>query len=148
VNTPPSPVDQILALLTGGATRLVQERCGKSHLTGADYRATFTVDRKDVREYVETCGLPMGTWSSSAASSDGLYLIELDGRYATYYQERGIAFTETLHATRAQAELAVADLLLNASGTGLFTADVARQAVQKPHWWRRLLKLSHRENSE
>jgi hypothetical protein len=148
VNAPPSPVDQILALLTGGATRLVQERCGKSQLTGADYQATFTVDRKDVREYVKTCGLPTGAWSSFTASADGLYLIELDGWYATYYQERGIAFTETLHATKVQAELAVADLLLSASGTGLFTAGVARQAVQKVHWWRRLRKLSHRENGE
>jgi hypothetical protein len=136
VQSPPSAIEQIQALLSGHAFQFTKAVTGKSKLTGEEYKSVFTVSRQQVLDYVRTHGLPPGAWSSRPGSADGLHMIERDGKYSVYFQERGIAFDETSHKTRADAEIALAKWLLALSGTGLYATLATPTKVR---WWSRFV---------
>lgn len=48
------------------------------------------------------------------------YLIEEDGRYVVYYQERGCRFEEFRYDSRKDAELVLTGMILGPSGIGLY----------------------------
>ena len=132
----PSTLEQIQVLLSGRAFQFIRARTGTSELTGEEYKAVFTVSHQQVLDHVRTHGLPPGGWSSQPGGFDGLYMVERDGTYAVYVQERGIAFDESVHNSRADAEIAMANWLLGLSGTGLYTASFTST---KDSWWSRLI---------
>lgn len=133
---PPSTLEQIQVLLSGRAFQFVKAYTGKSELTGEEYKAVFTVSRQQVFDHVQTHGLPPGGWNSQPGGFDGLYMIERDGRFVVYFQERGIAFDESVHNSKADAEIATAKWLLGLSGTGLYTVSFTQA---KASWWSRLI---------
>ena len=126
---PPPPIEiQIHALLSGGAFRLAQEWSSSQSLTGGEYAKVFTVARQDVLRYVEAHGFPAGCFSERPGSSDGPYMIQDNGQYVVYVQERGIPFSETVHASRREADAAMVNLLLGLSGTGLYASTTFSSA--------------------
>jgi len=120
VNQPPSPERQIVALLTGRAFQLACEWTGKTTLDGGEYQHVFTVEPEAVHDYVLRKGVPTGAWSNRPASHDGLYMVEHQGKYSVYYQERGITFDESSFSSKREAEIALVDQLLAHCGAGLY----------------------------
>lgn len=50
--------------------------------------AAFTVTRQDLKDYIEEHGFPNGWWHFAERTQDGLYLVEKDGMWVMYIQER------------------------------------------------------------
>lgn len=118
--SPLSSVEQIAALLTGRAFSVVRDLYGGRQLSGTEYQDVFTVTRDDVVKHVKQQGFPAGAFSTRPRLSDGPYLIEDEGGFVVYYQERGIPFDEQRFSKRTDAEVAMVSLLLGLSGTGLY----------------------------
>ena len=117
---PPPPEIQIMALLTCRASRLTAEWAGEQFIPVGEHRTVFTVSRSDVHRYVRANGVPQGAWSDTPSSVDGLYMVESDGRYSVYLQDRGREIAGNTFRTRRTAEIALTNWLLAISGTGLF----------------------------
>lgn len=115
------PLDeQIRLLLQGKAYDTVRALFPGKQLTGGEYKEVFAVTRKDVVEYVKRKGFPPGSYSNHPGGVNGPYMIEEEGAYAVYYQERGIRFDETRYAEKVEADEGLITLLLGLSGTGLY----------------------------
>jgi hypothetical protein len=130
MKTPPSAEAQVHALLTGRAFAFTCEWTGKVSLDGSEYQEVFTVDRDTVHKFVSEHGLPSGAWSSHPQTQDGLYMIEQDGQYKVYDQERGIQFDESAFASRQDAQSDLVDRLLARSGAGLFVSQRGHQPTK------------------
>jgi hypothetical protein len=111
--------EQIKILLEGRAFKTAQSLLGGRTPTNGDYAKLFTVTRRDVQAYVRAHGLPPRACFSRPGGSDGNYLIEEDGYFVVYYQERGGRFEEFRYAERKEAELVMVGMLLGPSGIGL-----------------------------
>jgi hypothetical protein len=48
----------------------------------------YTVTRQDLKDYIEEHGYPKGWWHFTKGTQDGLYLIEREGMWVVYVQER------------------------------------------------------------
>ncbi len=111
--------EQIQIILEGRAFRVAQERLRVPSPGPADYAKLFTVSRRDIQAHVHANGLPTRAYFSRPGAADGNYLIEEDGRYTVYYQERGCRFDEFRYDDRKDAELVLVGMLLGPSGIGL-----------------------------
>lgn len=67
---PPPAAQQIAALLTGRCYLLASEWAER--LTGQN-RNVFTVTAREVLHYVNTNGIPSGSWSDRPGPDDGIY---------------------------------------------------------------------------
>jgi hypothetical protein len=114
------PDDQIRALLTGRAFSIVRAMSGDRQLSGKEYAQVFTVSRSDVLAYVRQHGFPKGSYSDRPRITDGPYMVEEEGKYVVYHQERGIRVDEASYSNKALADEAMVNLLLGLSGTGLY----------------------------
>ena len=144
---PPSEV-QVHALLTCDARRLTREWADEQFNPVGEYKTIFTVSRSEVHRYVRTNGIPKGAWSDTPSSADGLYMVENDGRFSVYLQDRGHEIAGNTFRTRREAEIALTNWLLANSGTGLFPTTHRETGATSPlqrmrsavtrFWWRRV----------
>ncbi|MBJ6802073.1 hypothetical protein [Geomonas propionica] len=51
--------------------------------------AALTVTCQDLKDYIEEHGFPTGWWHFAEGTQDGLYLVEKNGMWIVYIQERG-----------------------------------------------------------
>ena len=113
-------VEQIQIVLEGRAFRVAESRLGGKAPTASDYARIFPVTRQEIQAHVRAHGLPPHSHFSRPGSADGNYLIEEDGRYVVYYQERGCRLDEFRYSNRRDAELVLVGMLLGPSGIGLY----------------------------
>jgi hypothetical protein len=89
---------------------------GRRATSAADYRAAFTVERIDViAEIVDEPAL-LALGRNTVGPGDGLYVLEEDGGFRVYVQERGIPFHEARGLDFDQAREAVIDRVLMMNG--------------------------------
>lgn len=112
--------EQIQMILEGRAIRFAQERLGLKSPGASDFAKLFNVSRQDIQAYVRTHGLPTRACFRRPGSADGNYLIQEDGSYVVYYQERGCRFDEFRYGNLKDAELVLAGMILGPSGIGLY----------------------------
>ena len=120
----PLPVEeQIRALLQGRGFDMARSLFGLTVLSGNEYAKVFTVKREEVLAYVQEFGFPPGCYYDRPRQGDGPYMLEDEGEYVIYCQERGQRLDETRHKSKAKAQAIMVDLLLGLSGTGLYGRD-------------------------
>ena len=129
---PPLQDQQIQALLTCRATQLTLEWTGEHHIAVGDHKKVFTVTRSEVQRYVAAHGVPRGAWSDTPGSGDGLYMVENEGRFSVYLQDRGRQIAGNTFRTRRQAEIALTNWLLAINGTGLFPTTDRETGMASP----------------
>ena len=100
---PPPAAQQIAALLTGRCYLLASEWAEKDLLDGTEYRNVFTVTAREVLHYVNTNGIPSGSWSDRPGPDDGIYFLEEEQNFRVYYQERGFTSEVLCFATKEEA---------------------------------------------
>ena len=115
-----SSQEQIETLLTGKAFSLVWSLFGRKQLSGKEYGEVFTVSRQEVLDHVRQHGFPKGSYCDQPRSAEGPYMLEENGVYVIYYQERGVRAGEARYTDSASMQAAMVDLLLGLSGTGLY----------------------------
>ena len=75
---PPSPRDQIEALLTNRAYDLTSRHLGIESTSASDYRAVFTLKREQIAEYIKENGIVLEDYS---AKYHWLWLIRADEKW-------------------------------------------------------------------
>lgn len=123
--TPLSAREQMCALLTGRAFEVA------ATYNVSDYATLFTLSVEEIHEYVALNGLPDGAVMTAPDSRDGLYLVEGDGKFRVYWQDRGIVMVEHVFSVRkAAAKAAVDELLINGS-RGLYRRGKSGQVQRR-----------------
>ena len=111
--------EQIRSLLSGKACDLVESAIPSSECSTDSYRVVFTVNRREIDEYIAKNGFPEGVVRSRAGTRDGVYMIRSMFGYSVYYQERGIVMDKQFFISRTAAVKRVTDYRIGLSGTGL-----------------------------
>ncbi len=113
--TRPTRHEQAQAILQRKAARLASQILERRASTAADFAEAFTLERVDVVAEIDSVDALLAVGRNRVGPRDGLYVIEEDGGFRVYIQERGIPEREVAGLTFDEAREAVIDrvMLLN-----------------------------------
>lgn len=89
---------------------------GRRATSTADFEEAFTLEHVDLVAEISTSEAMMALGRNIVGPRDGLYVLDDEGSYRVYIQERGIALEEQRGLTFARARDAVIDRLLRLGG--------------------------------
>lgn len=112
----PTRQEQAQAILTRKARRLASSVLGRRATTAADFRDAFTLERVDIISEIPDRDALLSLGLNRVGPRDGLYVLEADGAYRVYVQERGIPVRERKGLPFDEARTAVIDELVLLNG--------------------------------
>lgn len=116
----PDKETQIKALLWGGAYDLACSTLEVSNMKHSRYSDVFTVSAAEVVEYVLKHGIPEKELIKNKKYVEGFHFFKEDGKWKTYYYERGITSDEKTFEDDTEAKKHIALTLIRLAGTGLY----------------------------
>jgi len=112
----PTRQEQAQAILHRKARRLASQILGHRATTATDFAEAFTLERVDVISEIPNAATLLGLGNTRVGPRDGLYVLEDDGRFRVYVQERGIPMREHSDLSFDEARDAVIDQLVILNG--------------------------------
>ena len=95
---------------------MASQLLGRAAVTGADFRAAFTLERIDLVAEIRTPDDLVALGYQRVGPRDGLYVLERPDGFRVYVQERGIPMRERSGLDFDQAREAVIDHLIALNG--------------------------------
>ncbi|MGI2328970.1 hypothetical protein [Planococcus sp. YIM B11945] len=111
---------QIRILLYGSALDFACKTLGVNNMMIHKYSEVFTVSNEEVYEYTVVHGLPQNEFSSKDALVEGFHYYREDGKWYTFFRERGHIFDKKYFDEEELAKRYIVKTLLQLSGTGLY----------------------------
>jgi len=112
----PTRREQAQAILQRKGARMASQILGRRATSAADYAEAFTLERIDVIAEIADEQALLAVGRNTVGPRDGLYVLEEDGTFRVYVQERGIPFYEARGLDFDQAREAVIDRVLMLNG--------------------------------
>ncbi|WP_277587422.1 hypothetical protein [Psychrobacillus antarcticus] len=111
---------QIQTLLYGNALVFACETLGVQDMRTRKYSEVFTVNNEEVYEYISIHGPPQNKSTSKGSQDEGFHYNMEDGKWFTFFRERGQIFDEKSFVDEELGKRYVVKTLLQLSGTGLY----------------------------
>ena len=112
----PTRHEQARAILERRGHRVAAEILGRRPNSAADYEEAFNIERIDLISEIPGSAELLALGSNRAGPKDGLYVLDDDGTFRVYVQERGIAMHTIIGASFDEARDAVIDHLIMLQG--------------------------------
>ncbi|MEN8115034.1 MAG: hypothetical protein ABFS21_11680, partial [Actinomycetota bacterium] len=112
----PTRQEQAQAILKRKARRLASQILGHRATTAAEFNRAFTLERVDIVSEIADAETLLSLGTNRVGPRDGLYILESEGRYRVYVQERGIPQRERFDLPFDAARDAVIDELVMLNG--------------------------------
>ncbi|MFQ5554764.1 MAG: hypothetical protein ACE5GC_05270 [Acidimicrobiia bacterium] len=112
----PTRQEQAQAILRLRAQRLASDILGRRATTVADFSEAFNLERIDLIAEIPTPTALLALGRNVVGPRDGLYVLQDDGAYRVYLQERGDSGQEIRTRSFDEAREAVIDRLLVLGG--------------------------------
>lgn len=113
----PTRQEQAVAILEGRARQLASRVLGRRANNQADFTEAFNLERVDLLSEITDETRLLGLGRNRVGPHNGLYvLIDDDGTYRCYLQERGESTTERRGMSFSEARDYVIDLVIQAQG--------------------------------
>ena len=108
---------QIKVLLDGDVLGFACKTLGVKDMKHNHYSEVFTVSKEEVYEYTLIHGIPQ---SKTPPKSEGFHYYKKDGKWYTFFRERGFTFDEKTFADDEIGRKYIVLTLLQLAGTGLY----------------------------
>lgn len=113
----PTRQEQASAILDRKARQLASEILGRRANNQADFAEAFNLERIDLLTEISDRGRLLGLGRNRVGPQNGLYvLLDDDGTYRCYLQERGVSSSERRGMSFDQAREHVIDLVIQMQG--------------------------------
>ena len=112
----PTRHDQARAILERRGHAMAAEILGRRPNSAADYEEAFTLEWVDLISEIRGPDALLALGHNRVGPKDGLYVLDDEGTYRVYVQERGIASHAVAGATFDEARDAVIDNLIMLQG--------------------------------
>jgi hypothetical protein len=112
----PTRQEQAQAILHRRARRLASISLGHRATTAADFAEAFTLEKVDLISEIPDREALLALGSNRASPRDGLYVLEDDGSFRVYVQERGIPMRERSGLSFDEARDVAIDQLVTLNG--------------------------------
>lgn len=110
---------QIQILLSGNALQFACETLGVKDMRIREYAEVFTVSMEEVYDYALKHGFPQSD-SMKNPLIEGFHYYEKDGKWHTFFRERGQTFDEKNFDDKELGKRYIIKTLVQLSGTGLY----------------------------
>ncbi|MCD2137784.1 hypothetical protein [Salinicoccus halitifaciens] len=111
---------QIEVLLYGDPFGFACEMLDVENMRSNSYSEVFTVNFEEVYEYIQLHGLPQTESSSRHPMTEGFHYYKENGRWHTFFKERGCIFDEKSFDEDESGKRYIVRTLLKLRGTDLF----------------------------
>ena len=112
----PTRQDQARAILERRGHRIAAEILGRRPNSGADYAEAFNLEWIDLISEIPDRRALLALGNNRVGPKDGLYILDDDGKYRVFVQERGIATHAIGGASFDEARDAVIEHLIMLQG--------------------------------
>lgn len=112
----PTRQQQAQAILQRRARRMASDILGRHAVTSADFGAAFNLEWIDLIAEVPDHNALMALGGNIVGPKDGLYVLDDEGTYRVYVQERGISRNEVRGASFDSARDAAVERILLLGG--------------------------------
>ncbi|MEN8234081.1 MAG: hypothetical protein ABFR89_04085 [Actinomycetota bacterium] len=112
----PTRQEQAQAILRRKARKMASQILGHRATTAADFDEAFTLERVDIVSEISDHETLLSLGTNRVGPRDGLYVLESDGRFRVYVQERGVPQRERSALSFDDARDAAIDELVRLNG--------------------------------
>jgi hypothetical protein len=112
----PTRQEQARAILDRRGHRMAAEILGRRPQSSADYAVAFNLEWVDLISEIPNAESLIALGHNRTGPRDGLYILDDDGSYRVYVQERGIAFRALVGVGFEEARDAVIEHLIMLQG--------------------------------